>query len=859
MHLCNESIKAKDHIARLESHVSRLSDSQSLLDHVSKQQQVIESIQGKLDKCLVSLSAKDDIVKSLEKELDTLHRAFDVQDRYEPPHRSESIGPTGAIQAERDKMRSLYYELGKRQSDAHSLTLSLADSSIQIKKLQQNLAETITSVELIQNEKIALQTQCDDLTKRNSELLDELSQSQGKAENLKELNVKTTSQIEDLSKRLSELRTTSDAIIAEKEALVFELSSLLYNSQLEIVSLNGRTEELKQSVAILQSANELSEQRALSSLNDAIAERKLLAGKLRDAEMMKPQLVIVNERLEEAIQDGEMKVQMIQAVEQSSMKDITQARVIAEELQRELVSSQQQLEFAQQRESDLEEERAHALTTLQRTLEAAKSLTIKLQYEKDRRVAAEERATKAERLADGLQKAKEHVSSAVLDALHQEKSKSLRLEKIVQQITNSREGRDIPVKMMSLATSSSYPIPAAGLGPGPAPVPGEYDFDRRKPVSSRSSDSGLGERFDPPSSSSRQSYVQSDPSTPTRHGADKDRVRDRDRDRDRPEHVSHDIAAEASSSDIRKKNPSFSQSSPNRVTPSMAPDIPGNAAASDTSVRSSNTTSREIHLKTMSFGTPSRSVVDGLTRCVSVTDGTLFNSTLLLHTCSYTQLNADIFSYHYHNTHLMLPSTTTLCRLRDHLREIEEGAPSPLNQSKAPSRSDPKSDSFYRYTSRTQEVDSRSDSSSFEADPDGWRETLPSRSIVAPILSTDSGHGGEVDGFNRSNGRDKGRVHSFPSRGSQGEGDDLQTYTHPSTHTYTNGNNGIDSKHSQQDLAAYRNGTDRHYSTQQGTYTNTNTNTANDVPVNFHSAKSGSHSNYDTASDEEISLFDLAR
>jgi hypothetical protein len=613
VHLCNESIKAKDQIARLESHVSRLSDSQSLLDHVSKQQQVIENLQGKLDKCMVSHSVKDDIVKSLEKELDTLHRAFDVQDRYEPPHRSESIGPTGAIQAERDKMRSLYYELGKRQSDAHSLTLSLADSSIEIKKLQQKLAETVLSLELTEKEKIGLQTHCEDLTKRNSELLEELTQSQVKCENLKELNVKTNSQIEDLSKRLSELRTTSDAIIAEKEALVFELSSLLYNSQLEIVSLNGRIEELKQSVAILKSANELSEQRNLSSLNDAIAERKLLAGKLRDAEMMKPQLVIVNERLEEAIQEREKKIQMIHAVEQSSTRDITQARVIAEELQRELVTSQQQLEFAQQRESDLEEERAHALTTLQRTLEAAKSLTVKLQYEKDRRVAAEERATKAERLADGLQKAKEHVSSAVLDALHQEKSKSSRLEKIVQQMTNSnsRDGRDIPVKMPSLA-SSSHPVPAAGPSTGQELGPGsvEYDFDRRKSVSVRSSVSGLGERFDPSSSSSRQSYGHSDPSTPTRHGPD------RDRDRDRPDHVSHETTADMASSDIRKKNPSISHSSPSRISQSTAPDIPANA--SDSSVRSSNNSTREIHLKTLPFGTPSRSVVDGLTRCVSV-------------------------------------------------------------------------------------------------------------------------------------------------------------------------------------------------------------------------------------------------
>ena len=212
-----------------------------------------------------------------------------------------------------------------------------------------------------------------------------------------------------------------------------------------------------------------------------------------------------------------------------------------------------------------------------------------------------------------------------------------------------------------------------------------------------------------------------------------------------------------------------------------------------------------------------------------------------------TQLNPDPFSYHHHYTLVVLSSLRFYIasyRLRDHLREIEEGAPSPLNQSKAPSRSDPKSDSFYRYTSRTQEVDSRGDASSLEADPDGWRENIPYTSIIAPILSTDSGHGGESDGSSRSHGRDKGGVYSFPSRGSQGDGGDQQTYTHP--HTNGNGNNG---KQSQDNLNRYRSGTDRHHNTLQATT----------VPDTFDSMKYGSISNYDAASDEEISLFDLAR
>jgi hypothetical protein len=536
--LSNDSIKSREHITKLESQLLRLGDSQLLLDHLSKQQLYIDSIQIKVEKSEATNILKDERIKSFEKELDVLNRAFDIQDRYETPrggdrgnnnHR-QGVG-TSAIQVEREKMRSLYYELGKRQADAHSLTLTLADSSLEIDHLKTNLKEE-QLLRVMMDQKIAsLQFQYEELIKQKEALSEEFSQCHIKMSNSKDLNGRMDGQIKDLSKRLSETRTDFEATITEKESLVFELSSLLYASQMEAVSLNGKVEELKQSVTHMQSSSELTDQRTSSTLSKAIADRKILSDSLQEAEMMKPQINQLRQQLNETIDEKEMTNKRLQILQHSSKKESIEARSIAEKLQNELGVIQQQLHSLQAREGDIEEERLHALSTLQRTLEAAKSLTVKLQSEKDKRSKAEERASKAERLAESLQRAKEHVSSAVLDALHQEKSKSIRLEKVLQQMANNRDRDHVPNPDHSSSSTTEKPLRESILG---SPNTLQDRLDRVRGSPSRSVlNSSVGVNYrspqrdeslsppPPPSSSIAPSYVKGGgsplPSSPNKY------------------------------------------------------------------------------------------------------------------------------------------------------------------------------------------------------------------------------------------------------------------------------------------------------------------------------------------------------
>ena len=541
--LSNHAIKSKEHIAKMEIKLARLGDSQLLLDHVDKQQQTLDSLQEHLNKSEGSLILKDDIIKSLEKELDTLHRAFDVQDRYEKPIMNSGNVGTNGIYVEREKMRSLYYELGKRQSNAHSLTLSLADSSIEISQLKQALKDAaLLKLKMEESAVISgLQSQQELEEKKN--LLNELSNVQENSRRANELHSKMMGQSEDLTKRLSELRCASDVIIAEKETLVFELSSLLYASQLEVVSLNGRIEELKQSVTLLQSSSDLTEQRSMTNLNKAIIERQVLTELLQEAELMKPELNMVHQHLEDAIRDREEKSRLIESARRLSEREILQARDTAEDLQRQLVAAQEHLEVIQKRECDLEEERTSALTTLQRTLEAAKALTVKLQCEKDRRILAEERANKAERLAETLQRAKEHVSSAVLDALHQEKAKSVRLEKVISQMTNSRDYIPHPVQRSS--SVSPHRSTVTGRSDG------EYNYDGHFSASIGGM-SILPAQAATTSSSLKRHPLSAMQSIPPHNFLGRT--------------VSSDLTAGAVIMEHRRSLPSFSQSSPSRMT-----------------------------------------------------------------------------------------------------------------------------------------------------------------------------------------------------------------------------------------------------------------------------------------------------
>ena len=317
--LTSDLTKCRDHILKLETQLTRLSDSQQLLDHLGRQQEHIDGLQTSVERQKEELAERDEAIKALKRDVDSLHRTLDIQMRFDGHgddaadapgsgnkaangHRSGAASTShlntsaagnntsAFVQVEREKMRSLYYELGKRQADAHSLALTLADNTAEADELQQSLRHALSAKFQVEVELIASKEECAKTEEARRALAEELTQAEARHAASRDMNARLTGQVEDLSRRLSELRGTSDAAVKDKESVAYELSTMLYTSQMEVVALKGRVQELEQAAERLQSGVSLTEQRAALAVDRLTRERDALEQLLHQAEALKPKV-----------------------------------------------------------------------------------------------------------------------------------------------------------------------------------------------------------------------------------------------------------------------------------------------------------------------------------------------------------------------------------------------------------------------------------------------------------------------------------------------------------------------------------------------------------------------------------------
>ena len=295
--------KCRDHILKLETQLTRLSDSQQLLDHLGRQQEHIDGLQGTVERQKEELAERDEAIKALKRDVDSLHRTLDIQMRFDGHGdgtdttgngngvaNGHRIGATNTsqlnvsagnntsafVQVEREKMRSLYYELGKRQADAHSLALTLADNTAEADELQQSLRHALSAKFQVEVELISSKEECTKTEEARRALAEDLAQAEARHAASREMNARLTAQVEDLSRRLAEQRGASDAAVKDKESVAYELSTMLYTSQMECVTLKGRVDELEHAAGRLQSGATLTEQRAAAAVDRLTRERDAL-------------------------------------------------------------------------------------------------------------------------------------------------------------------------------------------------------------------------------------------------------------------------------------------------------------------------------------------------------------------------------------------------------------------------------------------------------------------------------------------------------------------------------------------------------------------------------------------------------
>lgn len=131
--LQTEINQGKSEISALRSEVKGLQDVRLDVKRIEVLKSNINKLQDEILK--KEDDAKDKAVKIefLERELEVCHRAISIQNRYE-----SNNGLT--LQNSREVLRSTYFELGKKQADLHTLSLSFADSNRLLEAAKSELA-----------------------------------------------------------------------------------------------------------------------------------------------------------------------------------------------------------------------------------------------------------------------------------------------------------------------------------------------------------------------------------------------------------------------------------------------------------------------------------------------------------------------------------------------------------------------------------------------------------------------------------------------------------------------------------------------------------------------------------------------
>ena len=233
------------------------------------------------------------------------------------------------------------------------------------------------------------------LQQSNQSLSRELAESKETNAQTMDSNQALTAQIQDLSTQLTEMRTTTEVAVKEKDSVAMELSSMLYNSQMECVSLKGRVEELQNNIALMHQASVLADESIAAKVDQLTIERNALAELLGQEELLKPQLESLQSQLIESHNKQQELHHYIATVESSTQRQIQREQQTIHELTQDLDETKRKLRGSATREQVLTEERGEALRTLAKTIEAAKTLAAKLHEESEQRLLAEQRATVA--------------------------------------------------------------------------------------------------------------------------------------------------------------------------------------------------------------------------------------------------------------------------------------------------------------------------------------------------------------------------------------------------------------------------------------------------------------------------------
>ena len=379
-------LRTKEYTDKLELQLSRLGDSVALVQTVDKLQLTNEHYASELSNLKGVLAFKEEKFIKMEKELEAYERAMEIQRKFESEGGAAGCGDGGEA-----GLRSLYYELGKRQTDAHSLAISLAGTNKELKDAKDAMEKAQTAAKEMERQVTHAKNQASQFTHQANSDKEEISNLLEKNNNLKGLNTRFQGMVEDLSKRLREERDDFLKYKQEKDGNEQELLHTLENANKELHHLRLRVQNLDKAVKSSDTKRIKAEEILEHEIRKMNDERKVYAAKIKDGMHVSDQNKVLNMQLASAMKGGK---------NDTGWSPNSPAHALTAKLENQVKSLQADLEQAYNSEQELLHDREASVRALQQTIEATRELSAKFGDEKARRLDVEKRLASAEERAD---------------------------------------------------------------------------------------------------------------------------------------------------------------------------------------------------------------------------------------------------------------------------------------------------------------------------------------------------------------------------------------------------------------------------------------------------------------------------
>lgn len=455
--LQEEKLRASTELMRLSTSKQKLSRQVRALDGSTEVSDLMRSnertcskLHEEISSLKGALTLRDNKIEALVKELEIAHRSMEVQNNYQNPHKYPHIAAVTS-DTSREAMRTLYFDLGKKQAEIHALTLTLSDVKHQLGDLlmeKQDLEAARDSL-LAENER--LRSSVDSFTSQsigyNDTISDQQYQLQSKDEKIRQLQ----HSLSENSQRLTQLKLACDEDFQSKDAKIAELTQLWTLSEREKATIANRFDALQQTTASMETSNAATIRRLQDELHKLKEDSRQLS--FRDgecaslrAQLESTQLSCSNLQIEKAALD-ETVTQLRQQL-QSTKEELEKSTNELATTQSKLLSSDMILTNKREEFNQAATERDETVEALKHTMSVARDLSQKYQKERELRYAAE-------KMSEQLQKAKNNFSAATIEALHREKQRTAALAKSLSLIPLLLRYKDLQWKDPTVPFSST--------------------------------------------------------------------------------------------------------------------------------------------------------------------------------------------------------------------------------------------------------------------------------------------------------------------------------------------------------------------------------------------------------------------